>query len=137
MNFSAGKFCAGITGWLRCKIIGVIVDKDCFANHILYRKPICHKYREGKSIVSDQRRQITGMEGMLTPVWIVMCHSSCKRVSHITAAVRSRGNMKAKIPFMAGTDALGEPFDLSADNDSLFCLEKLYRSCYSRISAAA
>ena len=115
-NHATGNFCARIAGRLGCEVIRLVMDDNCFPNHFIDRKPIGQTQGECKSIVAEQRRQVSGVVWMLAAAWIVMGHCVCERVIHVTAAVRSFVNMKPENPFLAGMIRLGQTADLGEDN---------------------
>lgn len=71
-NHSAGNFCAGIAGRLGCKVIGMIVYNDRSADYLIDRKTIGQKQEKRKTVISEQRRQISGMVRMRTADRIIM-----------------------------------------------------------------
>ena len=60
-NHAAGDFRAGIAGWLGCEVIRMVVDDDCFSNDLIDRETIGQKQGEGKSVIPEQRRQVSGV----------------------------------------------------------------------------
>lgn len=76
-NDAAGNLLSGISGGLRCEIIGIFVDNDGFADDLAYRKPVCQKHCESVAAVAPQRRQVSRMIGVLAAVRIVVRQREC------------------------------------------------------------
>ena len=102
----------------------MIVDDDCSANHFMDRKAVRQKHREGKAVVSKQRRKVAGMVRMRTALWIVVGHGVGKGIVHIAPAVGSLVDVKSKNPFLTGVLRQGQAVDLSPDDDPLIGLVK-------------
>ena len=56
VNHTAGNFGAGIAGWLGGKIIGMVMDDNGPANHLVNGKAVGQKRTQCKAIISKQRR---------------------------------------------------------------------------------
>lgn len=98
------------------------------ANHFVYGKTIRYKQGERKSIVFKQRRQVTGVVGMLTAAWVVMRHGVRKRIIHIAPALGPRVDMKSQYLFMARKLGMGQAANLRPDDYPLSCLVKSHFS---------
>jgi len=75
-NHATSNFCAGAAGWMGRKIVGPIMDDNSSADHLIHRKAAGQKQAERKSVVSEQRRQISSMVWMFAVIWIVVCMAS-------------------------------------------------------------
>ena len=136
-NHSTGDFCAGISGWLGCKVVRLIVDNDCPANYAVDGKTIGQKQGKGNPVISKQRRQISGVIGMLTAIWIIVRHGIGKRIVYAAAAVAPFMDMKSENPFLTGNIRLGQAADLGEDNHSRIGLIELHRTPYAGIVLTA
>ena len=123
-NHTAGNFGAGITGWLGGKIIGMVMDNNGSANHLINGKAVGQKCTQRKSIVPKQRRQVASVVRMSTATWIIVRHGIRERIIHIAAAVGSRVDVKSKNPPLARRITLGKAADFRTDDHALVDLVK-------------
>lgn len=77
------------------------MDDDCSANHLIHGKAVSQKQGERIPVVSEQRRQISGVMRVLTTARIVMRHGIRERVIHVAGAVTPFVNVKPKYPLLA------------------------------------
>jgi hypothetical protein len=136
-NHAAGDFRAGIPGGLRHKVIRVIMDNHRSADHLVHHKAAGQAYREREPVVPEQRRQVSGVTGMLTAVYVVMLHGVGKRLVRAAAAIGPLVNVESKDLFLTGAAAPGKAADLGADNHALIGLEKPYHARNIRIALTA
>lgn len=113
------------------------MDNNCPANHLIDRKTISQKQREGKPVVPEQRRQISCVIRMSATVGIVMGHGVCKRIAHIAAAIGALMDMKPKDPLLAGDVRLRQAGDLGEDDHPLIGLIQPHGTRYARMIFAA
>ena len=73
-NDPTGDLRAGIARWLGGEIVGMVMDDDCSANHLIHGKAVSQKQGERIPVVSEQRRQISGVIWVFTATRIVMGH---------------------------------------------------------------
>lgn len=78
-NFSAGNFGTGISCRLAGKVIGHIMNNCRFSNDLVGVETSRVEHGKRIAIISKKRRQIAGVGGVKTIVWIVMAagHSKC------------------------------------------------------------
>lgn len=136
-DHTAGNFGAGTAGWLSRKIIGMIVDDDCSADHLIDGKAIGQKYAQRESVVSKQRGQVSGVVRVSAAVGVVMGHGVGKGIVHISAAVGPLVDMKSEDPFMARQAVLGKAADLGADDHAIVGLVKAHSARQVRAAFAA
>lgn len=132
-NHSAGDFCTRISRWLGGKIVGMVMDDDRPTDHFVDGKTVGQKHREGKPVVPEQRRQISGVIWMPAAIGVVVGHGICKRIIHIAAAVGALMDMKPKNSLPAGNIRLRQAADLGEDDHSRIGLIQPHSARYAGI----
>ncbi len=111
LNHAAGNLFAGIARGLGREIIRLVVNNDCPADYLIYRKAIGQKQGKRKSTISEQRGKVACVVRMFKVAGVVVRHSVCKRIIHVAAAVGPAVDMESKNMLMAVHLSFRQPHD--------------------------
>ncbi len=116
LDHTTGDFCAGVAGWLGCKIIGLVMNDNGPSDYLIYRKAAGQEQGECKPVIFKQWWQVSGVVRMFTAVWVIMGHGVGKWIIHISAAVGPFVDVKPEHSVMTGQVGMRKPVDLSPDD---------------------
>lgn len=113
------------------------MNDNGFSNNVLYGKAAGQKQRNCGAIVSEERRQVSGVAGMLAAARVIVRHGVCKGILRRAAAFGSLVNMKSENPFMTRAAVLWKAADPGADNHAAAGLKKAHFARQAGIMTAA